>query len=224
MEDSVDQSAYPFVFGEHETIRAVSKGRSLSRIGDGEFGIAVGYGYCREPQNQRLTEEILQVILNPNPGCLVGIPTMDPNGVRYFNWQRHLVRYGKFFPRDRKYYSAFVTRPCCAQWIDNKEYVLSVAELWKNKHAVVVCDSGGSMLKAVRYGAKKVTHIECPFREAYSVIHKLEEAVLKVNPDIAILAAGPTATCLANRLQGRGIQAVDLGSGGKFLTRWLQKV
>lgn len=216
--------SYPKVFGEHETIRSVSKSKSLARGGDGEIKIALGHGYCREPQNERLTEEVRNVLLNPNPGCLVGIPTMDPAGIRYYNWQRHLTRFAAFFEGSKvRYYSAFIGRPECAQWIDNKEYVLSVAALWKDKHAAVVCEAGGSMLWAVKHGAAKITHIECPFREAYSVIDDLERAVVDAKPDIAILAAGPTATCLANRLQGRGIQAVDLGSGGKFYTRWLSQ-
>lgn len=213
---------YPKCLDEHETIRACAKGRSLARLGDGEFGIAFGHGYCREPQNPKLTEEIRTVLFTPNPGCLVGIPTMDPTGVRYWNWSRHEARYAGLLANSKvRYYSAFIARPECAQWIDNKEYVLSVAALWKGKHAVVVCEAGGSMLRAVEYGSSKITHIECPFREAYSVIDQLEQSVVDAKPDVAILAAGPTATCLANRLQARGIQAVDLGSGGKFYSRWL---
>lgn len=217
--------SYPECYDEHETIRAVAKGRSLARLGDGEFKIAFGHGYCREPQSAKLSEEVRSVLLNPNAGCLVGIPTMNPEGVRYWNWKRHEVRYAGLLLQSkvRRYYSAFTGRPECSQWIDNKEYVESVAALWKGKHAAVVCEFEGSMLNAVAYGAAKITHIECPFREAYAVIDQLEESVVDAKPDIAILAAGPTATCLANRLQARGVQAVDLGSGGKFYCRWLSQ-
>ncbi len=214
--------SYPVCHGEFETIKAVRKGRSLSRVGDGEAKIAFGHGYSREPKNPKLTDEIRGVIFNPNPGCLVGIPTMDPRGIRYWNWSRHKVRYEGLFPQEAEFYSAFVGRPCCAQWIDCKQYVLSVAKLWKDRHVAVVCEAGGSMLKAVAYGARKIDHIECLFEQAYSRIDEYEEAVVALKPDIAILSAGPTATCLANRLQARGVQAVDLGSGGKFYTRWLQ--
>lgn len=213
---------YPKVFGEFETIAAVRKGRSLSRLGDGEFGIAFGSGYCREPKNSRLTEEVRSTLLSPNKDCLVGIPTMDPAGARYWNWSRHEVRYaGLLEGRRGKLYSAFIGRPECAQWIDNKGYVQAVADLWNDKHVAVVCEAEGSILKALAFGARKIDHIECLFREAYSQIDEYEKAVVALKPDIAILCAGPTATCLANRLQARGIQAVDLGSAGKFLTRWL---
>ena len=213
--------SYPRVLDEHETIRAVSKGRSLARLGDGEIKIAFGHGYAREPKNPKLTAEIRQVLLTPNRGCLVGIPTMDPQGVRYWNWKRHIARYETLIPTNGRYYSAFTGRPECAQWIDNREYVQSVANLWRDKRVAVVCEADGSMLTAVGFGARQIEHIECPFREAYAVIDRLEQAVVDARPDIAILAAGPTATCLANRLQARGVQAVDLGSGGKFYSRWL---
>src|SRR5688572_18587024 len=85
--------SYPKCAGEYETIRAVSKGRSLARLGDGEIKIAFGHGYSREPRNPKLTAEIRSVLFHPNEGCLVGIPTMDPEGVRYWNWKRHLDRY-----------------------------------------------------------------------------------------------------------------------------------
>lgn len=215
---------YPKVLGEFETIAAVRKGRSLSRSGDGEFGIAFGSGYCREPKNAKLTEEVRSTILKPNPGCLIGIPTMDPAGDRYWNWSRHKDRYAGLLAGSKvRYYSAFIGRPECSQWIDNKGYVQAVADLWKDKNVAVVCEADGSILKAVAYGSKSITHIECLFREAYSQIDDYEKAVVALKPDIAILSAGPTATCLANRLQARGVQAVDLGSAGKFLTRWLSQ-
>ena len=46
--------------------------------------------------------------------------------------------------------------------------------------------------------------------------------VLAHAPDIVILSAGPTASCLANRLARAGVQAVDLGSAGGFLLKLLE--
>jgi hypothetical protein len=214
-------SQYPKVFGEHETIRVANTGRSLSRLGDGEIKIAFGHGIGREPRNRQLTEEIRSIIFNPARGLLVGIPTMDPEGCRFWNWSRHIQRYANLFPSDGVFYSAFVARPCCAQWIDNKEYVQSVAALWKGKRVTVVAEENGSMIKAVQFGAREIVHIECPIREAYAVIDQLEADVVKSKPEITIMAAGATATCLANRLQARGMHAMDLGTGGKFFQRWL---
>jgi glycosyltransferase GT-like protein len=214
-------SRYPKVFDEHETIRLANTGRSLSRLGDGELKIAFGHGIGREPRNRKLTEEIRSIIFKPAPGLLVGIPTMDPDGIRYWNWKRHIERYANLLPADGEFYSAFVARPDCAQWIDNKEYVLGVQQLWMGKRVTVVAEANGSMIKAVEYGAREIVHVECPVREAYAVIGQLEAAVVESKPEITIMAAGATATCLANRLQRRGMHAMDLGTGGKFFQRWL---
>jgi hypothetical protein len=214
-------SEYPKVAGEFETIRLCSTGRSLARLGDGELKIAFGHGISREPRNPKLTKEMRSIIFKPTPGLLVGIPTMDPTGIRYWNWKRHIQRYGNLLPTQGEFYSAFIGRPECAQWIDNKQFVSNVADLWRGKRVAVVAHAGGSMVEAVRHGAREVIHVECPFREAYAVIGELEKAVVNVDAEITILAAGATATCLANRLCARGLHAVDLGSGGKFYLRWL---
>ena len=47
-----------------------------------------------------------------------------------------------------------------------------------------------------------------------------EKEILKLRPDIALFSVGVTATALASRIAGHGIQAVDLGSIGGFFQRW----
>jgi len=38
------------------------------------------------------------------------------------------------------YFSAFVSRPDSAPWIRTQEFIDSVHDLWRNAHAVVVCE------------------------------------------------------------------------------------
>ena len=64
-------------------------------------------------------------------------------------------------------------------------------------------------------------HFACPRHGAYEKIDAMESDAVGLEPDIAILACGPTATCLAHRLAVRGIHAIDFGSGGSFLARLL---
>lgn len=215
--------AYPVVADEYETIAAVAKGNNLARFGDGEAKLAYGFGYSREPGSAKLAEELKCIIASPQPGCLVGIPTMDQRGPKYENWTRHAARFRGLIDFDLAYYSAFVTRPDSAPWIDTPEYGQLVQSLWLDKRTVVVCERKGSIFAAVKRGAGKVKHIECPHSEAYASIDELERAVCLSDPEIAILSAGPTATCLANRLAKRGVHAVDLGSMGRFLARLLDQ-
>jgi hypothetical protein len=212
---------YPRVVGEFDTIRKLLDGYSIARFGDGELKMAYGQGYVRQPGSFELMTELLSVLQKPSKKCVVGIPTMDPEGPKYQNWTRHAPRFLGVLAK-RQYYSAFISRPDSSPWIRTHEYAKLVEELWKGKKTVVMCERKGSMHGAVKIAASKTVHVECPSHLAYDAIDRLYEEVVSHRPDIAILSAGPCATCLADRLSASGIQAVDLGSAGGFLRRLLK--
>ena len=218
---------YPRVKGEFDTVRRLLKGASIARFGDGELKILEGAGYSREVSNGKLTAEMRMVAAAPNEGCLIAIPTMDPAGPKYRNWLRHEARFCKYFEHGdgEKYYSAFITRPdSAADPLESVEYFELISKLWAGRERVVVLSEPTSkLLTCARAMAASVVHIECPHRSAYSVIDDLERAIVAANPSVALLSCGPTATCLANRLAGRGIQGLDLGSIGGLLVRWMPK-
>lgn len=200
----------------------VAKGFSLARFGDGEMKMAEGFGYAREPGGPKLAAELMRTLRTPHVRCLVGVPTFDPEGPKYNNWLRHKPRFETLLQPKHPYYSAFVSRPDSAPWINCPEYGQLVESIWRDKLAVVVCEKSGSMLQTVKLGADWVTHVACPHREAYAEIDRIEDKVRAAKPDVVIMAAGPTATCLANRLAADYIHAVDLGSAGGFLGRLLK--
>jgi hypothetical protein len=208
---------YPAVKTELETIAAVAAGMNLGRCGDGEAKIACGQGYAREPGGGRIAEEMREFIRNPHEGCIVGIPQLNSDSPKLDTWLRNAGRFMRLVDPLRTYYSAFVSRPDSAPWINTSEFIEAVHDLWRGKNAVVVCERKGSMHAAVRMTAAKARHIECPTHEAHAVIDELEREVAQIDPDIAVLSAGPTATLLANRLVKYGVHAIDLGSAGKFL-------
>lgn len=213
---------YPRVLGEFETMRKVAEGYSLARFGDGELKMVYGMGYSREMGNPIIADELAAILLTPYDKCLPAIPTMDAHGPKFWNWTRHLDRFADVLDHERVYYSAFVSRPDSAPWINTAEFAELVASVWAGKRAAVVCERKGSMFSTVRMQARQAIHIECQRIGAYRYIDELEAAVVESKPGVAILSAGPTATCLANRLAARGIHAVDLGSGGGFLGRLLR--
>jgi len=213
---------YPSVVGEFETIDAVLKGKSLARFGDGELKLMDGQGYLREPGCEKLANELLAVLQTSHRNCLVGIPTMSEDGPKYENWIRHRDRFAKLLHgADVRYYSAFVTRPDSAPWINSLAFVGEIEKLWHGRRVAVLAEPGNSILKVVRLSAKKIKHVVCPHREAYAQIDDFEILLAKGKPEVALLSCGPTATCLANRLAARGIHAVDIGSAGGFLLKLL---
>ena len=213
---------YPTVVSEFETIKKVLKGYSLARAGDGEAKIMTGEGYSREPKNRALTAELLDTFTHPHKHCLLAIPTMAPEGPKYENWLRHERRILSLLQAERTYYSAFVSRPDSAPWINVREYALLFQKLWKGKRAVVLCEPDSSTIKVVKLAAEKAVHIMCPHEKAFAHIDKLEKKIVDSKPEVVIMSCGPTASILANRLARRRIHAVDFGSAGGFLLRLLK--
>jgi hypothetical protein len=208
---------YPSVIGEFETIWKLAEGFSLSRHGDGECKILEGKGYVREPRNVALTRELRSWVQHPH--ALIGIPTLDPDGPKIANWEKYRERFVSFFKAGdgRVYYSAFISRPDSAPWIDTASYEAAVRRLWAGRRVVVVAHAGHPLLPVVATDARCVVHVECQTHEAYAQIEDLERAALRAAADIALLSCGPTATCLAQRLASRGLQAIDCGRLGHFL-------
>jgi hypothetical protein len=210
---------YPKVQGEFETVSMLAQGMSLARLGDGEMKLIGGGGAAREPKNPAIAAELLEILHRPNAGCIVGIPTMDERGPKFQTWSKHLKRFSQNLSETVTYYSAFVSRPDSAPWIENFEFADSLRKLWAQKRVAVVCERKGSIFRTVARDARKIEHIECPTHHAYGCIGSLHRKALRNDPQIVIISAGPTATCLANRLAASGVQALDLGSAGKFLYR-----
>lgn len=202
------------------------QGYSIARFGDGELKIMDGAGYAREPVNMDLTSELRSVFLSPPSHLLLGVPTMDQNGPKGANWLRHRERFMFYMRQEFQYYSAFISRPDSAPWIRNPAYAMLIEMLWiVHPIVAVVCEKDGSILPTVRMRHNMVKHIECPFREAYKEIDNLQDAVVKSNAGLAIISAGPTATCLAARLcRQNNITAIDMGSAGGFLGKLLRQV
>jgi hypothetical protein len=217
---------YPRVIGEFATVRRLLKGSSIARFGDGELKFLDGKGYIREPVNEKLSAEMRALVDQPNEGCVIGIPTMDPTGPKYAQtWMRHEKRFCRFFKREdgKRYYSAFITRPDSASDpLESKEYCELMARLWIGKESVVVLSEPDSKLLTCVKQTNDPLHIECPSHYAYALIDDFERAIVAARPNVALLSCGPTATCLANRLAGHGIHAIDMGSVGALLLRWLE--
>lgn len=217
---------WPLVQDEFRTIAMLQQGYSIARFGDGEFKMMDGAGYVREPPNKRLAAELRSVLRRPHPMCLRGIPTFDPRSPKFPTWSKHEARFTRLMKRTRgDFYSAFISRPDSAPWIRTKEYALEYAKLWAGKKVLVLCEETGSALRAltatVETAAFELYHDTCPSHRAYSFIDSYEKNIAGRKPDIAILSCGMTATCLANRLAKRGIQAIDFGSGGSFIAKLL---
>lgn len=207
---------WPRVMGEHETIDAMRAGLSVARFGDGELKCMEGKGYVSQDPNKRLAQELHRILTKPNSHCLPAIPTLDPKSPKYSFWPKLIPRFLKFLDINRVYGSAFISRHDVSPWIDNVEYANSLLRLWRGWKTVVVA----SNMDKARQFLPWDEFIDCPLVNAYGAIDELQERITRLNPEVVVMTAGPTATCLANRLAGEGIQAFDLGRAGRILEKF----
>jgi hypothetical protein len=212
--------SYPKVHTEDETIAKLREGYSISRFGDGEFKMIDGAGYVREPPNPKLAGELRGILRNPPPKLIRGIVTMDPSGPKYPTWKKHIGRFSRLLNRSRgQFYSAFISRPDSAPWIRTREFAEAFVSVWEMKRVAVLCEPESKTLTLVKHtnNAHDYLHVVCPSHGAYAHIDDFEQQIVDFKPHVALLSCGMTATCLAARLARRGIQAIDFGSGGKYL-------
>lgn len=213
---------YPPVADEFATVKELLRGRSIARIGDGELKLIHGRHAMREPANEKLARELRDVLQRPTRDLCVGIPTLDPRGPKHANWLRHAVDFCRVLVPEVRYFSAFITRPDSAPWIETAEFARDVRRLWTGRRIALLCEESSAIYRTVTRqpdGPASVLHLACPHRETYARISEFEKAIRAAEIDVAILSAGPAATCLAARLCAAGVQAIDIGSAGRFLAR-----
>lgn len=211
--------SYPEVLGEFETLDLVLQGKSIGRFGDGELGgHARGHKNVSQIADPKLTRELKALLVDPPKNCLVGIPTMNPAGKQ--TWLKYKDAYARFLNPRVQYVSAFISRPDSAPWIDTPEFFDKMESLWRDQEVTLV-GNGVRSLKPdfLRGHGADVNFVECPYRDAYAEIDRLEEACLRAGRRV-ILCAGPTATVLAARLTRSKLHAIDLGHAGMFWRRY----
>lgn len=207
------------VHDEYETLRKLADGFSLARFGDGEAKLIRGADAVREPASSKLAAELLDALQNPHERCLRGV-LRDHPGPKNESLGRHRLELERYMDPAQEYWSAHISRADHAPWMETAEYSELAHSLWRDRRAAVIAESPlVSTCRAVSLTAREVIHISCPHRETYAVIDEIEQAAADANPDVVVMAAGPAATCLANRLSKRGIQALDFGRIGSLIVR-----
>jgi hypothetical protein len=204
---------------EYDTLRKLAEGFSIARWGDGEAKLMRGADAVREPKSQKLAAELLEGLQSPHEDCLRGV--LRPNdGPKNESLQRHALELYRYMNPAEEYWSAHISRADHCPWMETAEYAELAHALWRGKRAAVIAETPlVSTYRAVSLTAMEVIHIPCPHRETYAVIDEIERAAADARPDVVVMAAGPAATCLANRLSRRGIQALDFGRIGSLIIR-----
>lgn len=198
---------------------------SVARFGDGEIDIIAGNSIPYQEYNQDLAHQLREIIGSESTeGFLVCLPDVFENMERYNSsmrafWQGHLAHYHELYQdicRAPWYGSTFISRP----YIDlenkepAKEYFEQLKLLWADKDILIVEGetSRSGVGNDLFSGAKSISRIICPSRNAYSQYDVIADAIRQHGKDkLVLLMLGPTAKVLSYNLSKEGYWAIDLG-------------
>ena len=211
-----------------ETVRAIGKGKSLIRFGDGEFGIYrqkdIHYQkWCPELKtafeaikHDYETDSVHCPFLLAVPRrfmCVSGLLLMKKR-VYVSSWAESRYDFKKHFRHDISYGDAFLFEK------DNKEVY---EKIWSNPNCpenvifIHHTEKYASCFAATYH--KKVYFVQCPPRDAFEMIDDLESHVLgmvkdngwRLNDVMITISAGPAGKILTYRLSRKGYWCIDAG-------------
>ncbi len=216
----VGKYAIPQIMSEKETIdEIVNNKKSISRFGDGEFGIMFGVARWRFQKNDsKLAERLRQVVTSNESNILIGINNFygdlshrtdsDADGIRSYITPEIRAQHMELLKLDRKYAHACISR--AVSW----EMVKEQKRIWDGKDCVFI--EGDKTRMGVGNdlfdNTKSIQRILCPAESAFDVYDDILAVAEKLPKDKTILIAlGPTASVLAYDLAQRGYHAIDIG-------------
>ena len=233
----------PAIKSIDETLDRIIKNKcSLTRFGDGEFGIMFGSRICYHDRNSKLASRLKQVLASEYPNLLIGlppcfgslddfIPATTDFWRRWMSKKREMVY--SYLDMNRVYHNAFLNR-----WYLNyhkteqhhlacRRYFARLKEIWKDRD-VILFESQKAALGAgndLFDTAKSISRIVfCPEKNAFDRYDDILSAFDGIDSDaLVLLGLGPTATVLAYDLCDKGYQAIDIGMIGAEYESFLGK-
>lgn len=206
--------------------RIINTNCSISRYGDGEFGMIFGRESGFQVYDKVLANRLLEIIKSDNACVLVCLPyslrsTRKMNSSSSAFWDSLFINDGlkisKLLLRGKTYGDAFISR----FYMDFKDkskcrdYFKTVKKIWESKDIFIV--EGEKSRLGVGNGifdnVKSIHRILCPVRDAFSKYDDILLTCIKVIPQDALIlcALGMTATVLTYDLSIAGYQALDIG-------------
>lgn len=216
----------PTVLNTDITLEKIIKdGCSVSRFGDGEFALMYGENLIFQPQDDKLSLRLREII-NSNVGShIVCLPDIFEEinwgtekariyWIKYLNKNRHKIY--SMIDDKKIYYDTQVTRLYVD--LEDKSKVKGrfdkFKKLWNHRNLVIV-EGEKSRLgigNDLFDNSNSIKRIICPSKNAFSKYDEILEEVKKYEKDnLILIALGPTATVLAYDLSKEGYQAIDIG-------------
>lgn len=209
-----------------KTLEWVKKNQSsLARFGDGEFDLLAGKDIPYQKQNERLIEDMKEIIARQSDeDFVVCMPDVFKRQERYTEycrnfWNNHIEKYEQLY-RDLSgiewFGSTFFSRPYIDMEDKTKcgEYFEELKSLWQDREILIVegATSRAGVGNDLFEGASLIERIVCPSHDAYDNIEEIEAAIRRFgHGKLILLMLGPTAKVIAYHLSKEKMWVVDIG-------------
>lgn len=224
----------PHILSREETIRQiVEDGKSIARLGDGEFAAIVRQKRWNfQNESELLSVRMQEVLKSDHKDLLIGLhptfymnlfdlPEEEADGVRAY--MQPMVRrlHAELLDRSKTYGDALFHN------IDNDTDVVGLRKIWDNRDCVFIegvhtCMGVGNDLFD---NCGSIERILGPAENAIDKYDRIMQEALKQPKDkLILLALGPTATVLAHDLFKEGYQAVDIGHIDLIYEAYIRKL
>lgn len=212
-----------------QTIDAIVNQKiSLSRFGDGEFKwIDMTDQGSYEIDSPELRKRLLEVLKSDNEKVGIALPQAfrDPRILTAkIYWEREMGFYGRTWltnlNSEKYYYNTSVTRPYMD--LKNKavaKYTFDKFKTYMKNKTVLVIEGDNTHFgegNDLLHSCNDVIRLEGPAKNAFESYEQIKNDAKKLikthQPDLVLIALGPTATILAYDLTIEAqIQAIDIG-------------
>ena len=223
----------PHVMDSKRTMEYILKNKcSVSRYGDGEFGIMMRFSNIGfQESSEALSEKLHDVLKNPPDDCLICVPDVFGSLAIYNENSRHFWK--RWLERnDNRRTVSVILRECRGQayrfgnalftrpyieYPDEKNALTIfplIKKLWNNRDVLIVegTQTRIGVNNDLLDNAASVHRILAPAVNAFGKYSEIISATEKVAGDkLILLALGPTATVMACELCRKGYWAIDIG-------------
>ncbi len=219
--DYVSQVFVPKVMSISETRKEViDNNKSISRFGDGEFGIIAGIGRWNfQAASEELAIKLKKVLQSDDAGIVIGLnrsfygnledlSEVDADGVRAYMRPDVRKLHASLLSRTKTYGNTVMNS------ISDIEDASELKRLWDKKDCVFIegRHTGMGVGNDLFDNCSNIERIICPAENAIEKYDDIMEAALKQPRNkLVLIALGPTATALSYDLYKEGYHAVDIG-------------
>ena len=223
----------PKVASFEETIAKLTSSRvSMSRFGDGEFSLMLGF--CRQKFqkfDEKLSRLLTDVFNSHDDNFMIAIADnysaldkYDENyrkDIRFYMTEETRIAHNKLLDLNRQYDNAYISY--CYQMSRNEDsdrvaYMYDkIKSIWQDRDVIIVegkysrIGVGNNLLE----NARSIKRILCPPEHAFDKYKEILDNSIKLGAEasdpIFLLFLGPTASALAYDIYKAGFQALDLG-------------